>query len=116
MSLYADKTLKVVCQNCHWQGLSGTGVAPIPDLEDRLVPGDIVPACECPKCGALCYGYEADGNWFFQMSSSEYGNEEFGPYDSEEEAWAGMRRITEGDEFKDGIERRFRPPFRKEAL
>ena len=27
----------------------------IPDLAQRIEPGDRLPACECPICGALCY-------------------------------------------------------------
>ncbi|MCV7247671.1 hypothetical protein H7J07_05460 [Mycobacterium koreense] len=28
---------------------------PIPDLDERLEPGGVVPAGECPSCGALAY-------------------------------------------------------------
>lgn len=33
----------------------------IPDLGERLSPGEIVPACECPMCGALAHRKEEDG-------------------------------------------------------
>jgi len=29
--------------------------ANIPDLNERIEPGGVVPVCECPKCGCLAY-------------------------------------------------------------
>lgn len=42
------------CANCEWSGMVGQTHV-IKDLASRLEPGNIVPAGECPECGALCY-------------------------------------------------------------
>jgi predicted RNA-binding Zn-ribbon protein involved in translation (DUF1610 family) len=45
------------CDNCDWEGdLDGddyTVLGHVEDLEVRINPGEIVPAGECPDCGAL---------------------------------------------------------------
>lgn len=50
------------CQNCKWEGtdtqLASQWGEGIPDLEERLVPGDSVPYGECPKCRCFCYPKE----------------------------------------------------------
>lgn len=46
------------CDNCDRKFSDDAfpeGIAGIPDLYSRLGPGGIVPAGECPNCGALCY-------------------------------------------------------------
>ncbi len=46
------------CDNCGWQCWESDmpqGLAGIPDLWERLDPGGVVPAGECPRCGALSY-------------------------------------------------------------
>ena len=74
----------------------------------------------CSNCGMLwiehvkeggCRGgrQALEGKWYFQMESHEYGSETFGPYDSAEEAEAGMERVeVEAVRLNDGIEREFR--------
>ena len=49
-----DKRL-VACGNCDWQGTAETMDRLITNLDKRIAPGEIVPAGECPKCGALAY-------------------------------------------------------------
>lgn len=46
---------RVRCQNCNWAGPYSDAQPDIPDIAERIEPGEIVPACECPKCGALCH-------------------------------------------------------------
>jgi hypothetical protein len=59
---------KVTCDNCEWTGdeeslgeededgeLYGRTLHQIHHLADRLDPGGVVPAGECPECGALAY-------------------------------------------------------------
>ncbi len=46
------------CQNCGWTGDEGMMKNPwpdIPDLTERMAPGEPVPSGECPECGALCH-------------------------------------------------------------
>ncbi len=46
------------CDNCAWSGPEsklGRDLENTPDLDMRLDPGGVVPAGECPKCGALAY-------------------------------------------------------------
>ena len=48
----------VACQNCSWRGRLdqlGCQFEDIPDLKERIAPGEIVPAGECPQCGALAH-------------------------------------------------------------
>lgn len=42
------------CDNCGAQARE-SGLDPIQDLEQRLDPGGVVPAGQCPSCGALSY-------------------------------------------------------------
>jgi hypothetical protein len=43
------------CQNCGGTYPESGLVTPIPDLEERVAPGESMPAGECPVCGALCH-------------------------------------------------------------
>lgn len=47
------KTCK--CDNCGWTGDMIPDLSEIPYLAERLDPGSIVPAGECPDCRALVY-------------------------------------------------------------
>jgi len=49
-----DRQLPVSCDNCAWTGKT-LDVQPIHDLEERIAPGEVVPAGECPECGALAH-------------------------------------------------------------
>jgi hypothetical protein len=42
------------CQNCNWKGPE-SDVLRIRNLADRIMPGEICPVGECPKCGALVH-------------------------------------------------------------
>lgn len=42
------------CQNCDWQG-SVDKAEPIHDFWSRVAPGEIMPAGDCPECGALVH-------------------------------------------------------------
>jgi hypothetical protein len=49
------------------------------------------------------------GNFALCVTSEEYGNDTYKPYDSYEEAAAGMKRIHDkGVELHDGVERWYR--------
>ena len=53
-------------------------------------------------------------NWYFDMSSAEYGSEEFGDYRSRRDALAGIKRVKEEAlRLKDGIERTFSEPYQR---
>lgn len=46
------------CENCGWAGDIGSlgrDLWETPDLNERLSPGETVPAGECPKCGTLAH-------------------------------------------------------------
>jgi len=45
------------CQNCSWAGAEEKmkNVGNIPDIFERVKPGEPMPAGECPECGALCH-------------------------------------------------------------
>lgn len=47
------------CQNCDWEGKE-TELCEIVDLEQRVGPGETMPAGECPECGALAQLVDAD--------------------------------------------------------
>lgn len=48
------------CQNCEWLGIPVIGLEAIPDLTQRISPGEAVPSGECPECGALCHEATAE--------------------------------------------------------
>lgn len=48
----------VYCQNCSWTDDSSKG-RPVQRFHERVSPGEVVPYCECPKCGALCHDAQA---------------------------------------------------------
>jgi len=46
------------CDNCQWTGIEsqlGKTLFQIHRLAERLDPGSVVPAGECPKCGSFAY-------------------------------------------------------------
>lgn len=45
---------KVQCQNCDWHG-TASQLSDIDDIEQRISPGEVVPAGQCPKCDALAH-------------------------------------------------------------
>jgi hypothetical protein len=42
------------CANCDWQG-SWAETRDVRDFWQRIAPGEVVPAGECPHCGALAH-------------------------------------------------------------
>lgn len=45
---------EVECANCDWKGAE-EDLNPIKDLGQRVEPGEIMPAGECPECGCLAH-------------------------------------------------------------
>ncbi len=55
-----------------------------------------------------------EGNWYFEVSSEDYGVETYGPYDTQEEAEQGIVAVkAKVAELKDGIEREYTEPYQK---
>jgi len=52
--IQCDETLPVKCDDCDWTGTAGQ-TEMISDIQERLTPGGVVPAGQCPECGALAY-------------------------------------------------------------
>lgn len=53
-------------------------------------------------------------SWYFTVSSEEYGSEEYGPYNTEQEAREGIDRIAEAAiEINDDVERHFTRPYQR---
>lgn len=53
-----DEEQPVRCSDCDWLGTFGQierTVYQIHHLYERVSPGEIMPAGECPECEALCY-------------------------------------------------------------
>jgi len=44
----------VTCDNCEWTGLAND-LLPISNFDQRVPPGELVPAGECPECGCLAH-------------------------------------------------------------
>lgn len=46
----------VACADCDWTGPE-SACPPLPDdsILERVGPGEIMPAGECPECGAVCH-------------------------------------------------------------
>ena len=52
--------------------------------------------------------------WYFTVASEEYGTEEYGPYDTEQEAQAGIDRVAEESiDLNDDVERHFTRPYQR---
>ena len=47
------------CPGCGARLDSGSVIWPIPDIEEKVLPGEAMPAGECPECGELI-GAEID--------------------------------------------------------
>lgn len=45
---------QVFCQNCRWTGTEKDG-RPIEKAVERVLPGEVMAYCECPRCGAVCH-------------------------------------------------------------
>jgi hypothetical protein len=43
------------CQNCDWRGPESKVSPDIPDIFERVAPGEVMPLGECPQCNALCH-------------------------------------------------------------
>lgn len=51
-TLNSDPEARVNCDNCDWEG-QAKDLLNIPDFEERVHAGEVVPAGQCPKCGCL---------------------------------------------------------------
>lgn len=47
------------CDNCSWTGHADE-LRPIENPAERIAPGGIAPAGECPECGALAYAHPSE--------------------------------------------------------
>lgn len=47
------------CSDCDWTG-PASNLHSVSDIEERVSAGEIVPAGECPECGALAHLSEDD--------------------------------------------------------
>lgn len=54
LSVHLREAEPVRCGNCDWCG-TAIELEAISDIEERLYPGETVPAGQCPDCGALAY-------------------------------------------------------------
>ena len=56
---FTEEELSEQCQNCDRLFKEDELINPIPDLEQRVAPGEIMPSGECPACGAVCHTVKA---------------------------------------------------------
>lgn len=54
LSVLIDELKWARCDNCGKKH-RGDKLKPMADIDERLEAGSVVPAGECPSCGALCY-------------------------------------------------------------
>lgn len=55
--------VKVRCDCCEWTGTEAqidVLLADVPDLNQRIAPGEVVPIGECPECHALVHQIAQD--------------------------------------------------------
>lgn len=65
--------MKYICQNCA-RGFAENELREIRDLSERVMPDEIMPAGDCPICGALCHAPLAEGeNPIFDALLLAYG-------------------------------------------
>jgi len=50
-----SEEIEATCDDCGWVGGRSEVTWPPKDLADRLDPGGVVPAGDCPDCGAFTY-------------------------------------------------------------
>jgi hypothetical protein len=54
------------------------------------------------------------GNWHWDLSSNEYGQETLGPYDTKKGAQAGIKRVkNKAKQLDDGVKREYGQPYQK---
>ncbi len=50
-------------------------------------------------------------DWYFTVTSDKYGSEDYGPYDSLEDAKAGITRVkAKAAQYGDGVDREYSEP------
>ena len=59
--------MKYVCENCQAEWTLDD-LNPVKDIEQRVAPGEIMPAGECPDCGAVCHGVKTKFNHAYHMA------------------------------------------------
>lgn len=59
-----DQNAPCKCDNCDWRG-PVSALGDIHDAEERLYPGETVPAGECPECGAFAHLEVKEGDFDF---------------------------------------------------
>ena len=65
--------MKYICQNCA-NGFAENKLREIREISERVMPGEIMPASECPSCGALCHAPLAEAeNPIFNALLLAYG-------------------------------------------
>ena len=42
-----------ICPGCDSQVSDDEIIYPVPEVEERVLPGEVMPAGECPACGEL---------------------------------------------------------------
>ena len=57
---FIEEELTEQCQNCQRLFIEDELINPIPDLTQRVAPGEVMPSGECPACGAVCHTVKAD--------------------------------------------------------
>lgn len=51
-----------ICPDCGAKAESGDLIWPIPDIEEKVLPGEAMPAGECAECGALVPAEPVEGD------------------------------------------------------
>jgi len=81
--------MKYVCQNCQEQW-DADDLEPLKDVEERVAPGEPMPAGECPDCGAVCHGVKMRYNHAFHMAFEVITESENPDNITEHEILAGL--------------------------
>ena len=53
-TVQANHLHRFYCQDCDFETSDIEFLEPIDDITERVEPGEVMPAGECPECGALC--------------------------------------------------------------
>lgn len=115
-----DDSSRVLCDGCSRVGTIESFADEDPGDEHRHKDSEDCISCSiCGHCheSTDLVGEFQDEGWYFTMLSDVFGEEDFGPYDSKEEAEAAIKSVQEeAARLGNALRRFYSAPFEKEEV